>query len=280
MDFKFLIVLNKGGPARTRSFLLPDDRLNLCSARCLGEDARGRCSTFNVLHVLPLESSGRLAGACSSQDKVPMTDETAMPNDDRLVTETGVDARIAEIVEPVIEALDMRLVRVRLSGQNGLTLQIMAERNDGTMSVEDCEAVSRAISPVLDVEDPVEKAYHLEISSPGIDRPLVRKSDFVRWEGHLARCDASVLINGRKRFRGYIRDVTETGFSVERDQPAYGEENIAVIPFSALAEAKLVLTDDLIRESLRADKAAKAAQTANENDAGEIPEDPEAGDPA
>jgi ribosome maturation factor RimP len=121
----------------------------------------------------------RFEGTCSSQDTVPMTDEAAMPNDDRLVTETGVDARIAEIVEPLIESMDMRLVRVRLSGQNGLTLQIMAERNDGTMSVEDCEAVSRAISPVLDVEDPVEKAYHLEISSPGIDRPLVRRSDFV-----------------------------------------------------------------------------------------------------
>ena len=202
-----------------------------------------------------------------------MTDEPAMPDDPRLVTETGVDARIAEIVEPVLESLDMRLVRVRLSGQNGLTLQIMAERSDGSMSVEDCEAASRAISPVLDVEDPVEKAYHLEISSPGIDRPLVRKSDFVRWEGHLARCDASVLINGRKRFRGFIRDVTDTGFSVERDQPAYGEENMAVIPFSALAEAKLVLTDDLVRESLRADKAAKAALAANGNDAGEA-EDP------
>ncbi|SOE17886.1 ribosome maturation factor RimP [Hoeflea halophila] len=202
-----------------------------------------------------------------------MTEDTAMPNEERLVTETGVDARIAQIVEPVIQSLDMRLVRVRSSGQNGLTVQIMAERNDGTMSVEDCEAVSRAISPVLDVEDPVEKAYHLEISSPGIDRPLVRKSDFVRWEGHLARCDASVLINGRKRFRGYIRNVTDTGFSVERDQPAYGEENVAVIPFSALAEAKLVLTDELIRESLRADKAAKAAAAANENNAGATQED-------
>ncbi|MCY0149467.1 ribosome maturation factor RimP [Hoeflea sp. G2-23] len=193
-----------------------------------------------------------------------MTDEPTTPHEPRLVTETGVDARIAEIIEPVLEAMDMRLVRVRLSGQNGLTLQIMAERNDGSMVVEDCEAASRAISPVLDVEDPVEKAYHLEVSSPGIDRPLVRKSDFERWEGHLARCDASVLINGRKRFRGFIRDVTDTGFSVERDQPAYGEDNLAVIPFSALAEAKLVLTDELIRESLRADKAAKAA--ANEED--------------
>ena len=209
-----------------------------------------------------------------------MTDDNATQNEERLVSETGIDARIAEIVEPVITSLDMRLVRVRLSGQNGLTLQIMAERNDGTMSIEDCEAVSRAISPVLDVEDPVDKAYHLEISSPGIDRPLVRKSDFIRWQGHLARCDASVLINGRKRFRGFIRDVTDTGFSVERDQPAYGEENVAVIPFSALAEAKLVLTDELIRESLRADKAAKAAQAANENNAGDSPEDPDTGDSA
>jgi ribosome maturation factor RimP len=238
---------------------------------------QGRCSTFNVLRVWVPEIHW-ICGARSSQDTVPMTDEAAMQNEERLVTETGVDARIAEIVEPLIQSLGMRLVRVRQSGQNGLTVQIMAERNDGTMNVEDCEAVSRAISPALDVEDPVEKAYHLEISSPGIDRPLVRKSDFVRWEGHLARCDASVLINGRKRFRGYIRDVTETGFSVERDQPAYGEENLAVIPFSALAEAKLVLTDELVRESLRADKAAKAADAANENDAGDNPEDPGNGD--
>ncbi|WP_299868414.1 ribosome maturation factor RimP [uncultured Hoeflea sp.] len=205
-----------------------------------------------------------------------MPDEIAAANEPRLVIETGVDARIAEIVEPVLQSLDMRLVRVRLSGQNGLTLQIMAERTDGSMTVEDCEAASRALSPVLDVEDPVDKAYHLELSSPGIDRPLVRRSDFERWQGHLARCDASVLINGRKRFRGYIRDVTETGFAVERDQPAYGEENTAVIPFSALAEAKLVLTDELIRESLRADKAAKAMAVANENNDGDpaAPEDP------
>lgn len=209
-----------------------------------------------------------------------MTEETSTPNEPRLVTETGVDARIAEIVEPVLETMDMRLVRVRMSGQNGSTLQIMAERNDGSMSVEDCEAASRALSPVLDVEDPVEKAYHLEVSSPGIDRPLVRRSDFERWEGHLARCDASVLINGRKRFRGFIRDVTESGFSIERDQPAYGEENLAVIPFSALAEAKLVLTDELVRESLRADKAARAAHADEaEQHTGEAAE-PSSDDPA
>ncbi|MEQ8308241.1 MAG: ribosome maturation factor RimP [Hoeflea sp.] len=205
-----------------------------------------------------------------------MNDSAEPIEEPRLVTETGVDARIAEIVEPVLASIHMRLVRVRLSGQNGLTLQIMAERGDGSMTVEDCEAASRAISPVLDVEDPVEKAYHLEMSSPGIDRPLVRKSDFLRWEGHLARCDASVLINGRKRFRGFIRDVTDEGFTVERDQPVYGEENRATIPFSALAEAKLVLTDELIRESLRADKAAKALRDAANDDGADTPqgEDP------
>ncbi|WP_420406640.1 ribosome maturation factor RimP [Hoeflea sp.] len=207
--------------------------------------------------------------------------DSAEPNEEpRLVTETGVDARIAEIVEPVLSSIDMRLVRVRLSGQNGLTLQIMAERTDGSMTVEDCEAASRAISPVLDVEDPVDKAYHLEISSPGIDRPLVRKSDFLRWEGHLARCDASVMINGRKRFRGFIRDVTDEGFTVERDQPVYGEENRATIPFSALAEAKLVLTDELIRESLRADKAAKALRDAANDDSADDADSSPGGDPA
>lgn len=190
----------------------------------------------------------------------------------RIVTETGVDARVAAIVEPVLVSIGYRLVRVHLSGQNGLTLQIMAERPDGTMTVADCEAVSRALSPVLDVEDPVDKAYHLEISSPGIDRPLVRRSDFQRWEGSLARCDTSVLINGRKRYRGFIRNVTDTGFSIERDQPVYGEENVAEIPFSALSEAKLVLTDDLIRESLRADKAAKLALAANENEPDDGPD--------
>lgn len=237
MVTKFLIVMNKGGPARTRSFLLPFDEPR---------------------QTLDIKPGHR-----------PMTDNAASTYEPRLVSETGVDARIAEIVEPVLASIDMRLVRVRLSGQNGLTLQIMAERADGTMTVEDCEAASRALSPVLDVEDPVEKAYHLEISSPGIDRPLVRKSDFERWQGHLARCDSSVLINGRKRFRGFIRDVTDTSFIVERDQPVYGEENRAEIPFSALAEAKLVLTDELIRESLRADKAARDA--ANDEDTGTDP---------
>jgi ribosome maturation factor RimP len=183
----------------------------------------------------------------------------------RLIIETGLDLRIAEIIEPVLTSMDFRLVRVRLLNQNGLTLQIMAERNDGTMDVEGCEAVSMAISPVLDVEDPIDKAYHLEVSSPGIDRPMVRKSDFTHWKGHLVKCETSIMIDNRKRFRGRITEADTEGFTLERDQVAYGEEPRVTIPFSALAEAKLILTDDLIRDALKADKLAKT-QAANQND--------------
>jgi len=182
----------------------------------------------------------------------------------RLIIETGLDLRIAEIIEPVLSAMDYRLVRVRMLNQNGLTLQIMAERNDGTMDVDGCEAVSMAISPVLDVEDPIDKAYHLEVSSPGIDRPMVRKSDFFRWKGHVVKCETSIMIDNRKRFRGRITEANTEGFTIERDQVAYGEEPRVTIPFPALAEAKLILTDDLIRDALRADKLAKA-EAANQN---------------
>lgn len=187
-------------------------------------------------------------------------------NEPRIVTETGVDRRVAEIIEPVLTGMDFRLVRVRLSNQNGATLQIMAERNDGTMTVQDCEALSTAISPVLDVDDPIDKAYHLEVSSPGIDRPLVRKSDFTRWQGHLAKVETSVIVDNRKRFRGKIVSSDENGFTIERDQIGYGEELQVIIPFSTLAEARLVLTDELVRDALRADKLAKT-EAANQNEA-------------
>lgn len=193
----------------------------------------------------------------------PTTAEIA--NEPRLITETGLDRRVADIIEPVLVQMGFRLVRVRMSGQNGLTLQIMTERNDGSMTVEDCEDVSKAISPVLDVEDPIDKAYHLEVSSPGIDRPMVRKSDFVRWQGHLMKCETSIMVDGRKRFRGKIVSVEDEDFRLERDQPAYGEEAVVAIPFTALSEARLILTDDLIRDALAADKKAKAARAANQN---------------
>src|ERR1700754_3368014 len=138
-------------------------------------------------------------------------------NEPRLITETGLDQRLAAIIEPVLLGMDYRLVRVRLLNQNGATLQIMAERADGSMTVQDCEAVSTAVSPVLDVEDPIDKAYHLEVSSPGIDRPMVRKSDFSRWQGHLVKCETSILVDNRKRFRGRITEVNADGFTIERD---------------------------------------------------------------
>ncbi len=197
-----------------------------------------------------------------------MSDVTNADNthEPRLIVETGLDQRVAAIIEPVLVGMGFRLVRVRLLNLNGLTLQIMTERNDGTMTVEDCEEVSMAISPVLDVEDPIDKAYHLEVSSPGIDRPMVRKSDFQRWIGHIVKCETSILVDNRKRFRGKIAAVDNDGFTIERDQVAYGEEPKVTIPFSTLAEAKLILTDDLIRDALRADKLAKA-EAANQNEA-------------
>jgi ribosome maturation factor RimP len=197
-----------------------------------------------------------------------LSDQTNADNEHepRLITETGLDQRLADIIEPVLVGMGFRLVRVRMLNQNGLTMQVMAERNDGTMTVQDCEEVSMAISPVLDVEDPVDKEYHLEVSSPGIDRPMVRKSDFVRWQGHLVKCETSILIDNRKRFRGKIVEAGADGFTLERDQVAYGEEQKVTIPFAALSEAKLILTDDLIRDALRADKLAKA-QAANQNEA-------------
>jgi ribosome maturation factor RimP len=198
-----------------------------------------------------------------------MNDTTQAENtavEPRLIVETGLDRRVADIIEPTIEQIGYQLVRVRLSAQNGATLQIMCERPDGTMTVEDCEQVSMAISPVLDVEDPIDKAYHLEVSSPGIDRPMVRKSDFSRWLGHLLKCETSILVDGRKRFRGKIVAADENGFTLERDQPAPGDEPVVVIPFTALAEGRLILTDELIRDALAADKKAKAAQAANQNE--------------
>jgi ribosome maturation factor RimP len=186
---------------------------------------------------------------------------TALANettgDDRIIRESGVDARVASIVQPVLRAIGFRLVRVRLSGQNGLTLQIMAEREDGTMTVEDCEEVSRAVSPALDVEDPVDKAYHLEVSSPGIDRPLVRKSDFENWAGHQARIETSILVAERKRFKGTIVSAGANGVTIERDQTPEGAETRIEVPYESIAEARLILTDDLIRDALSKDNQAR-----------------------
>jgi ribosome maturation factor RimP len=129
---------------------------------------------------------------------------TEIEAEPRLIVEPGLSARVASIAEPVIEQLGYRLVRVKVSSADGCTVQIMAERPDGTMAVEDCETVSRALSAVFDANDPINKAYRLEISSPGIDRPLVRKSDFDRYAGHMVKIETEIPIDGRKRFRGLL----------------------------------------------------------------------------
>jgi ribosome maturation factor RimP len=184
-----------------------------------------------------------------------------MDNEDRLITETGVAARVATIAEPVIADLGFRLVRVKISGTNGCTVQIMAERPDGTMRVEDCEAVSRALSPVLDLEDPIDRAYNLEVSSPGIDRPLVRVGDFERWTGYEVKIEMAVPVAGRKRYRGTIRGVEGEELLVQLPDAKPGEDPIARLPLGDLEEARLVLTDDLVRESLRRGTAPRAEDT-------------------
>ena len=164
----------------------------------------------------------------------------------RLTRQSGTEARVAHIVEPVIADLGFELVRVRITGQNGMTVQIMAERPDGTMSVEDCEAVSRGISPELDVEDPVGRAYHLEVSSPGIDRPLTRTKDFEQWTGHEAKIELDVARDGQKRFRGTLIGLREGSAGLRTIERKSDEQRDVWLPLSDIADAKLVMTDALI----------------------------------
>ncbi len=182
---------------------------------------------------------------------------TIRDNEPRLILDSGLAARVAAIAEPVLEGLELRLVRVRVSGLDGCTVQIMAERPDGSMSIEDCEAASRALSPVLDVADPIERAYRLEVSSPGLDRPLVRKSDFDRHAGHLVRIEMEVPVNGRKRFRGILNGTQGDAARLTRDDAAPGEEAEVLLAIGDMSEAKLVLTDELVTQALRREKAAE-----------------------
>jgi ribosome maturation factor RimP len=190
-----------------------------------------------------------------------MTVTTPMDGDldeARVVVETGLAGCVAAVLAPVVRGLGFRLVRVKISAQNGCTLQIMAERADGDFSIDNCETVSRAISPVLDVEDPIDRAYHLEVSSPGIDRPLVRASDFARWAGHDAKIELSTALAGRKRFRGALGAVDAEALTlVLPDAPADAEPTV-LIPLAAIGDAKLVLTDALI-EDAQARARAKGA---------------------
>jgi ribosome maturation factor RimP len=177
----------------------------------------------------------------------------------RLIGDAGAAARLAAIVEPVLEGLGYRLVRARISGLAGCTVQVMAERADGTMTIDDCEAVSRALSPVLDVADPIADAYRLEVSSPGIDRPLVRKSDFARFAGHQIKVEMATPQEGRKRFRGLLVGTEGDAARLRRSDAAPGEAVDVLLPIREMTEARLVLTDALIAESLRRGKAAERA---------------------
>jgi ribosome maturation factor RimP len=193
----------------------------------------------------------------------------------RLIEDPGASQRVGRIAAPVLRDLGYRLVRVKISSGGGATVQVMAERPDGAMSIKDCERASAALSAVFDVEEPMAQAYRLEISSPGIDRPLTRESDFLRAVGHEARVEMAAAINGRKRFRGRLEAVAPgpdgpaARMLLIADDKA---ETHVELPIRAMADARLVLTDDLIRAALRREKAAhKGAARAPERRAGAGP---------
>ncbi|EBA10022.1 ribosome maturation factor RimP [Sagittula stellata] len=167
-----------------------------------------------------------------------------------MIAKTGMDLRLAEIVAPVIEDMGFELVRLRLQSGNTPLLQIMAERPEGGIEVDECAEISTAVSAVLDVEDPIVEAYTLEVSSPGIDRPLTRLKDFDTYEGYEARLETTDLIEGRKRFRGILAGVEGSEVLINVDEGTIG------LQFDWLADAKLVMTDELVREMLKARKTA------------------------
>lgn len=171
-----------------------------------------------------------------------------------LIAKSAMDRRMSEILTPVIEGMGFEVVRIRLMGGMAKTLQIMVERPDGGIEVDECALISTAISAVLDVEDPLEDAYALEVSSPGIDRPLTRLKDFETWEGYEARLETTEMIDGRRRFKGVLAGIEGDEVLINLEE---GAETLTVgLHFDWLSDAKLVLTDELIREMLRARKAA------------------------
>lgn len=167
-----------------------------------------------------------------------------------LIAKSSIDRRIAEIVTPVVEDMGFEVVRVRLMGGKKKTLQIMAERPEGGIEVDDCAAISTMLSATLDVEEPIEDAYTLEVSSPGIDRPLTRLKDFELWEGYEAKLETDELIDGRRRFKGHLQGIEGDEVLIAIDEGTIG------LKFDWLSDAKLVLSEELIRDVLRARKNA------------------------
>lgn len=204
-------------------------------------------------------------------DAIPVTDtgpiDSGALTEPRLLTETGVASRIASIVAPALMDLGFRLVRVKVSGLDGCTVQIMVERPNGTMTIEECEATSRAISPVLDVADPIDRAYRLEISSPGLDRPLVRRSDFERHIGQVVKIELAVALDGRRRFRGTLVGIEDFAARVRMEDGPGGAAEVE-LRFDDMSDARLVLTDDLIAAALRRGKTPTHSPQAGEGTVG------------
>lgn len=169
-----------------------------------------------------------------------------MDNTKRYIKQTGLEARVSAIIAPVATDLGFDLVRVKILPDNGCTLQVMAENADGRFSIEDCARLSREINPILDVEDPIDREYHLEVSSPGIDRPLVRARDFARWHGHEARIELEDALDGRRRFRGEIIASDDQSVTIHLPDVPEGAPADHVLVFSSIGEAKLMMTDALL----------------------------------
>ncbi len=197
-----------------------------------------------------------LSDPADPRGSTPVVD-AALLAEPRYATEHGVAARVGHAAVPVLADLGFRLVRVKISAGSPSTLQIMAERPDGTMSIDDCEAVSKALSPVLDLDDPITGEYRLEISSPGIDRPLVRRSDLDRAVGHEARVELAVPMDGRRRFRGLIEGTDDKRLFLKRLDAKPDEAGTLELAIADIGEARLVLTEALIREALRAQARAE-----------------------
>ena len=177
----------------------------------------------------------------------------------RFIVEQGLAAQFAAVVEPAIIDLGFRLVRVMISGKEGKTVQIMAERPDGTITIDDCEAISKQVSPLLDVNEELAGAYRLEVSSPGIDRPLVRPSDFEDWAGYEAKIELKEPVDNRRRFKGSLEGYENGEVLMECDVEGVGRKLLG-FPVHLVSDAKLVLTDDLIREALTRAKKEKSGR--------------------
>lgn len=208
------------------------------------------------------------------QDTVANDQDQASPAENadttRFLRETGIAAEIAAIVEPVLADLGFRLVRVKIQGDGrDRIVQLMAERPDGSITVDDCETISKGISPILDVADPISGAYRLEVSSPGIDRPLVRPSDFEDWSGHEAKIELKEAVDGRKRFKGILEGFEDGEVRIKADTGEQGIQHLG-LPVHLISDAKLVLTDELIREALQ---RAKERHSTRPGDGAELDED-------